>query len=358
MAEGGDQQDRTEAATPRRLQQARAQGRLPLSREAPTLACLSSAALVLMTLAPPAARDMAARLARFLGEAHRIDVSDGGGAALRAAGVAVLRMAGPFVLAAAFCGAAAILLQTGGALNLGALRPDLARVSPLAGFRRLFSLDSLVESAKSLVKLGALATAGWIVLSGDVGGLARALDADLLLLPGQMTRLVLRILLAVIAVQAVIAGVDLAWVRFRHARGMRMSRQEVRDETKETDGDPRIKQRIRQIRMQRARKRMLAAVPKATVVITNPTHFSVALAYDRATNAAPRLVAKGVDSMAARIREVAAAHRVPVVANPPLARALYRVELDAEIPPEHYQAVAEIVAYVWGLGRRARSVSG
>ena len=131
-----------------------------------------------------------------------------------------------------------------------------------------------------------------------------------------------------------------------------MSRQDILEEQKETEGDPRVKARLRQIRTLRARKRMLAAVPKATVVITNPTHYAVALAYDRAKNAAPRVVAKGVDTLAVRIREAAEANRVPVVANPPLARALYRVEVDADIPAEHYQAVAEIIAYVWRLGGR------
>ena len=133
-----------------------------------------------------------------------------------------------------------------------------------------------------------------------------------------------------------------------------MSRVDIRDEAKESEGDPKIKARIRQIRMQRARRRMLAAVPQATVVVTNPTHYAVALAYDRATNAAPRVLAKGVDTMAARIREAAQAHGIPLVANPPLARALYRVELDADIPAEHFQAVAEIIAYVWRLSRGVR----
>jgi flagellar biosynthetic protein FlhB len=132
---------------------------------------------------------------------------------------------------------------------------------------------------------------------------------------------------------------------------MRMSRQDIRDEQKESDGDPKVKMRFRLLRMRRARKRMLAAVPKATVVIVNPTHYAVALVYDRAKTAAPRVVAKGVDSMAARIREVAESNRVPLVVNPPLAHALYRVELDTDIPAEHYKAVAEIIAYVWRLSR-------
>ena len=152
--------------------------------------------------------------------------------------------------------------------------------------------------------------------------------------------------------QAAIAALDLFWVRLRYAQQLRMSKEDVREEQRETEGDPKIKARIKQIRQQRARKRMLAAVPKATVVVTNPTHYAVALAYDRARNAAPRVVAKGVDSLAARIREVAQANRVPLVANPPLAQALYRVEVDTEIPAEHYQAVAEIIAYVWRLGQR------
>jgi len=354
MAEGGDQEDRTEAATPRRLQKAREQGNVPLSREVPALAALASTALVLMMTAPLAARDMVGRLSVFLAQADHWDMSDGGRGAVLAAGAALLRMSAPFILAALAFGTAAVLLQTRGQLSTHALRLDLSRLSPLAGIRRLVSLDSLVETGKSLVKLAVMGMAAWYVVSGDLPGLAAASITDLRLLPAQALRLILRLLFAILAVQGVIAAADVIWVRLRHARSLRMSRHDIREEMKETEGDPRIKHRLRQIRMQRARKRMLAAVPKATVVITNPTHYAVALSYDRASNAAPRLVAKGVDSMAARIREVAAAHRVPLVANPPLARALYRVELETEVPAEHYQAVAEIIAYVWGLGRRAR----
>jgi flagellar biosynthetic protein FlhB len=146
------------------------------------------------------------------------------------------------------------------------------------------------------------------------------------------------------------------WVRFRHARDMRMSKQDIRDEQKDADGNPHVKARIRRIRLIRARKRMMANVPKATVVVTNPTHYAVALLYDRATNPAPRIVAKGADSVAARIREVAEANGVPIVANPPLARTLYRLDLDTEIPAEHYKAVAEIIAYVWRLRRHGRPI--
>jgi flagellar biosynthetic protein FlhB len=152
----------------------------------------------------------------------------------------------------------------------------------------------------------------------------------------------------------VVAAVDLGWTRWSHARSLRMNRQELRDEMREVEGDPQIKARIRRIRLTRARKRMLAAVPKATVVVTNPTHYAVALFYERGGGGAPRVVAKGVDEVAARIRELAEKARVPLVVNPPLARALWALELDSEIPTVMFQAVAAIIAYVWRLRTPAR----
>jgi len=191
----------------------------------------------------------------------------------------------------------------------------------------------------------------WRVVQADLPGLLRLPFVNPNQLLASATTPVLHVLLAVLVAQAAIAAMDFFWVVLRHSQSLRMSRHDIIEEQKETEGDPRIKARLRQIRTFRARKRMLAAVPKATVVITNPTHYAIALAYDRAKHAAPRVVAKGVDTLAARIREVAEENRIPVVSNPPLARALYRVEVDTEIPAEHYQAVAEIIAYVWRLAR-------
>jgi flagellar biosynthetic protein FlhB len=256
------------------------------------------------------------------------------------------------VLAAMLAGTVVVLVQTRFLLNGKALRVDFSRVSPRAGFKRLLGPDSLVEAGKSLVKIAVLGIVLWRVIQADLPGLLLAPFGDPHQLLARAAVPVLHVLLVVLAAQAGIAVLDYAWVTFRHGRGLRMSRHDILEEQKETEGDPRVKARLRQIRNFRARKRMLAAVPKATVVITNPTHYAVALAYDRAKHAAPRVVAKGVDTLAARIREAAEANRVPVVTNPPLARALFRVELDADIPAEHYQAVAEIIAYVWRLGRQ------
>jgi len=349
VAEEAQHEERTEAATPRRLQRAREEGHVPVSRELPTLAGLAAVTLALALAGPAVVRDLAMRLSVFMARAHEFDVADG--AALRAAGVACLRGAAPFVLAALLAGVAAVLVQTGFVPNTKALRPDVARISPRAGLKRLLSVDSLVEAGKSLVKVAVLAIATWQVLRADLPGLLLAPFGDPRQILGRAAAPVLHVLLVVLAVQGVIAAVDVLWVFMRHRSGLRMSRYDIKEEQKETEGDPRVKARLRQIRFVRARRRMLAAVPKATVVVTNPTHYAVALAYDRAKHAAPRVVAKGVDSLAARIREVAEANRVPVVTNPPLAQALYRVEIDTDIPAEQYQAVAEIIAYVWRLGR-------
>jgi flagellar biosynthesis protein FlhB len=344
-----DQEDRTEAASARRLEQARGEGNVPISRELPPLAVLGVAALVLSFMSPGIAEGLVRRLAVFLAQADRLDPVAG----LRLAGTAVVTAAAPFALAALLAGVAVGLLQTGFLFNLSALMPDIARLSPARGLARVFSVTVLIEAGKSLLKVVVVAWAGWHALSAVLPDLPQAMFWDPDTLADRATRQILRVLLSMLAAQAVIATLDLLWERLRHARGLRMSRQDLRDEHKDTEGDPHVKGRIRRLRAQRARQRMIAAVPKATVVLTNPTHYAVALAYDRSNGGAPRVVAKGVDEMAARIRMVAQDSRVPVIANPPLARALYRVETDSEIPAEHYKAVAEIIAYVWRLRGRA-----
>ncbi len=296
-------------------------------------------------------RELVRLTAAFLAGAGQPDMA--GTAGLRLAGATMAGAAAPVLAAALAAGSAAILVQTNVLLHLGAIQPRFSRVSPAAGIGRLFGPNGLVELVKSLGKLLLLLIALWVAARGDAMLIVALPWQDAHRLPAVLARCLFHILLAGLCTQAAIAGIDLWWVRFRHARSMRMSKQEIRDEQKDTDGNPHIKARIRRIRLMRARKRMMAAVPKATVVITNPTHYAVALSYDRAVNAAPRIVAKGADHIAARIREVALASNVPLVSNPPLARALYQYELETDIPAEHYKAVAEIIAYVWRLRRPA-----
>ena len=270
--------------------------------------------------------------------------------------VGLLSAIAPVLIAAMLAGAGAVLVQTNFLLHLGSLEPKASRINPMAGVKRVFGFNGLVEMIKSLIKLGCSASAIWIATRGDWAGLVDLMSESPRGLLSAVGRPAFHLFVAGVVTQGIVAGADLWWVRFHHARDMRMSKQDIRDELKDTDGNPHVKARIRRIRLMRARKQMMAKVPTATVVITNPTHYAVALSYDRATNPAPRVVAKGSDSVAARIREIAEANGVPVVANPPLARTLYRLELDTEIPAEHYKAVAEIIAYVWRLRRPGQAV--
>ena len=346
MAEAETGGDRTEAATPRRLERARQEGRAPVSRELTMLAVLAcgggAAMLTADNLAP-----FAQRLAGLMEAASLRD------ATLDAPLLLLARTVLPVAVACLLGAAAATLLQTGFLLHAGGLRPQFSRIDPRAGLRRLFGTDALVEAGRSLLKLTAFAVASWTALLPLWPALRLSYLRAPQAVPGTILSAIIRLLAAALLVQAASAGFDVFWARHRHARSLRMSRQEIRQEHRKSEGDPKIKARIRQIRGARARRRMLAAVPKAAVVVTNPTHYAVALAYERGSKGAPRVVAKGVDSMAARIREAAQKARVPLVANPPLARALYPIELDQEIPAELYKAVAGVIAYIWRLDQRA-----
>ncbi len=337
--------EKTEAPSQRRLEKARQDGRSPVSRDASMLAGLSAGLVVL------AAQADSTGVARWLTTALQQTRFEGS-QTLSSAGRALLAAAGPSAAAGLAAFAAATLLQTGFLIHGAALQPDVSRISPLSGIKRVLSPQTLVQLGKSLVKLGVMAACLYTTI--------RALVPELLTLPGATPTAILHhaaaharsLIFLMLGAQAVIAGADVAWERLRHMRQLRMSLQELRDEHKESEGNPQIKQRLRQLARSRRRRRMLLAVPKASVVITNPTHYAVALAYERGAQGAPRIVAKGADEVAARIRELAREHRVPIVANPPLARALFRVEIDTEIPAEHFKAVAEVIAFVWRLRTR------
>ena len=345
MAE--DSQDRTESASARRLQRAQEEGDVPIAREFALLAGLAAGASCAAT---QIALDRTAPLRWFAAALGRANAASPDFAAVSLGSLAHAIL--PTAVTAALGTAAAIFAQTGFAPRPAALMPDLARISPLRGLARIFSANTLVQFLKSLAKLALLA---WL-LRGALLRLIPELPASLHWEAGTLlSRLggeAARLVAALAGAQALLALADLAWVRRQYAIRLRMTRQEQRDESKETDGNPQIKQKLRQIRFQRAKRRMMQAVRTATVVVTNPEHYAVALAYERGSSRAPRLVAKGADDTAARIREEAYNHRVPIVANPPLARALFRLELETEIPQEHFKAVAEIVAYVWRLQNR------
>lgn len=355
MAEGAEKEaeDRTEAPTPRRLEKAREQGQVPLSREAVGFATLLGGTLAAALALPPLGMEWLRAARVLLASAEAQDTGPAMLALLRASLLALL----PVLVAVSLAAVLATMAQTGWLVRSQALVPDLSRLNPLAALKRLLGPEGLMELLRTLLKLGIVGLALWQAV--DLAALQAALHRPPGALLAEAGRGAVRLLLASLAAFALVAGLDLLWVRWRHLRRLRMSREEMREELRESEGDPQVKGRLRRLRESRARQRMLAAVPKAAVVITNPTHYAIALSYDQGQAAAPRLVAKGVDAMAARIRAMAEEHGVPIVANPPLARALYRLELDTEIPPEHWQAVAEIIAYVWRLqGRMAAAARG
>jgi flagellar biosynthesis protein FlhB len=347
----GDKQDRTEAPTARRLQQAQEKGEVPVSREAVLLAGLATGAVTLLLMGPWIGPHFVRPMAVFLSRPD-LPISEPIGLFHEIGTVFFLTIA-PFVIPIAVGAIAATVVQTRFTLKASALHADLGRLSLGRGWKRSFGSESLVETAKSLAKLLIVGGAVIQVLLQELPKLVVLPAVPLSVLLTLLVSVVTRLLFAVVLSQMVIAGADMFWLWRQHLRQLRMSRSDIKDETKETDGDPAIKMRIRRLRMRRARQRMLAAVPKATVVVTNPTHYAVALTYDSKKSSVPRLVAKGVDTLAARIRETAREHGVPIVANPPLARTLHELPLGSPIPPELYKVVAELIAYVWRLsGRR------
>jgi len=230
------------------------------------------------------------------------------------------------------------------------IKPQLSKVSPKNGLKRMFGTKGVVYLAKAMAKILIIGGAVLLVVLPGLQDLELFVHMELIDIVHVVQRQALLMLAAVVGIMTVVAGLDLAYQRYDWFQGLKMSRQDVKDEHKQAEGDPQIKSRIRQIRGERARQRIAAAVPTADAVVTNPTHYAVALKYDAETMAAPTVVAKGQDHLALRIRALAEEHDVPLVENPPLARGLYHaVDVDREVPPHFYKAVAEVISYVMRL---------
>lgn len=349
MAEGQEQDDKTEEASERRIEQALERGDVPRSADLQGFLTLAAGVTATAMLLPAVGPDLTSRLAGMLGRAHHGLDMPGVGQALGVAGLAV---AGP-MLAIVAAGIGAALIMHRPMLATDPLMPKFSRISPAAGLKRLFGKDNAVQFGKSLLKLAAVCAVLWLVLWPErarIIGLGRV--ESLAAAVTETGRLTGRLALSVLIFYAAIAAFDAFWARLTWKKRLRMSLHEVKQEHKEAEGNPEIKARVRSLRQQRSRQRMMAAVPKATVILVNPTHYAVALLYEKGMPA-PRCIAKGVDELALRIREVAREHRVPVVENPPLARALHAaVEVDDTIPPEHFKAVAEVIGFVLRARRR------
>jgi flagellar biosynthesis protein FlhB len=353
MAETDDRDDQTEDPTLRRLEQAIDRGDTARSAEVSTWFVLAGGTLALMTMSGDSASTLTSGLRAMLGNLHRYPTD---GAGLQAFGthailVGLAAMAFPFVVLI-LSGLAGNMIQHRPIFTLDPVKPQMARVSPLSGFKRIFGKEAVVQLLKGLLKLAVVGSAMSMVLWPERERLESLVILDVShLLPATRDE-ALKLMGAVLAIYAFLAAGDYLYQRITWYSRQKMTKREVKEEYKETEGNPEIKAKLKQLRAQASRRRMMAKVPNATVVVMNPTHYAVALQYDKGM-AAPHCVAKGLDAMALRIRAVAEENGVPVVENPPLARALYKaVDLDQDIPVEHYKAVAEVIGYVMRIRRR------
>ena len=351
MAEDQDKSQQTEEPTAKRLEQARENGDVVKSPEVTTFILLGGGTLAIAMFGKYTAMGLARSLSLFLQQPDSMSVDGAGLAAMMRLLLPQIALAlAPFFAVMIVASLAGHVLQSRPGISFDKIAPDLSKISPMAGFKRLFGAEGWMNLVKGLAKIAVVGVAIWTQLWPERGGLEAILNQSTISVMHDMSRLLFKVMMAALSALAVIAGLDYFWQRLRFMSRNRMSKQEIKEEYRQNEGDPTIKAKIRQLRHDRARKRMMAAVPKATVVIMNPTHFAVALKYESGKMAAPVCVAKGVDALALRIRAVAEEHDVPVIENPPLARALHAaIEIDEPVPPEHFKAVAQVIGYVLRL---------
>jgi flagellar biosynthesis protein FlhB len=350
-----EKSSKTEDPSQKKLEDAHKKGDVVKSQEVTTWFMLGGSGLVFAIMAGPTSAGLTHSLGTLIANADQFEVGSGafGAFVSQLAGTILLVSLVPLVVLAGFA-IAANLVQHKVLFTFETIKPKLSKISPIKGFQRLFSTEALVNFAKGLMKLAIISLVLWLVLQPDVTRLETLITADPSLILLEFQQMGLKIFGAVVAVVSIIAIADYIYQRTKWWNRQKMTVQETRDEYKQMEGDPKIKSRIRSIRHERSRKRMMASVPQATVVITNPTHYAVALKYDETTSA-PLCIAKGADDVALKIRQVAKAHDVPIVENPPLARALFAsVDIDETIPTEHFRAVAQVIGFVMQLKRKAR----
>ena len=344
-----DNSQKTEDPTPKKLDEARKKGQVPLSREVNNFIMLLAATVLIAMAAGGVFTNLYAIMHTYLEQSHIMPTGPGGLNTTLGEGLEkvffALMIPMIVLLIAAFIGPFG---QVGPLMAPELIKPDLSKISPIKGFQRLFSKRSIIEFVKGLLKIGLVGLVGVIILKPYINTIDHMVGLPMPLLLGEIKMLIVKMMIGVLIVMLIIAAFDLVYQRFEHLQKMRMTKQELKDEFKQTEGDPQVKARLRQLRTERARRRMMQAVPRADVVITNPTHYSIALEYKPEIMEAPICVAKGLDNVALRIREVAKENNIILYENPPLARSLYDVvELDEAIPPEQYKAVAEVISFVF-----------
>lgn len=351
MSEENDDSSKTEEPTHKKLEDARKKGQTFATRELNHFFMLLALAFFITVLAPGLGRDMIDTLGPFITQPDMMNMDSASFMGLmRTVTIGTVLALSLLFLAAIAAAIAPAVVQKKWIFAVESIKPKLNKISPLAGFKRLFGLKALVEFGKNLLKVtvvGIIAVYAVLPYKETLYALPALPKADMLAFSQQMA---LRMLIAVLCMLFLLSIADYLWQRFSFMKQMRMTKQEIKEEYKQQEGDPHIKGKLKAIRREKAKQRMMANVPQADVIITNPTHYAVALQYDSASMQAPKLVAKGTDDVAGRIRDLATKNKIPIVRNPPLARVLYdTTDIDEDIPIEHYQAVAKVIGYVYKL---------
>lgn len=351
MAEDQDDSQKTEDPTQKRLDDAVKKGSVPFSREVTSFLMLVVFAFIIISLSPMMMRKTANNLSFFIEKSYDLHLNSDNIMGLTKDVISKMLtvMATPVLIIIIVVVLSAIL-QHGFIISTENLMPKLERISPLAGLKRIFSMRSVVELIKGLIKISVVGLIAFIAVYPELSKLNQLTSSGILAILLMLLTLSKRMLIGICSAMFLMAAFDFLYQKFEYIKSMRMSKHDIKEEFKQTEGSPEIKAKLRELRAKRAGKRMMADVPSADVVITNPTHYSVALKYEMEKAEAPILVAKGQDLIALRIREIAKENNVPIVENPPLARALFNsVEIGNEIPLEHYNAVAEVIRYVYKL---------
>lgn len=353
MAEGEDpdQAQKTEEPTAKKLQQAREKGQIPLSREVNNWVMLCAGTLVMALMAGPMFAQLMDIMKLYIERADTLPSLPGGTAIILGEGIKSVMKAVAFpMLMLLIVAILAPFIQVGPLWSVETIKPDLNKISPATGYKRIFSMRSIMEFIKGILKIVVLSIIGIVIIKPYLPAMEHMVGISMPAMAFELNTMFIKMMIGILVALMIIAAIDLIYQRHEHYMKMRMTKQEVKDEYKQMEGDPQIKGKLRQLRAQRARQRMMQAVPEADVVITNPTHFSIALKYDPKHMDAPKCIAKGIDEVALRIREVAKEHNIVLFENRPLARALYdTVEIDDTIPEEHFKAVAEVISFVFKM---------
>jgi flagellar biosynthetic protein FlhB len=354
MAEDEDDSQKTEDPTRKKLDDARKRGQVALSREVNNWIMLTAGTLLVGTAAAGMMSKLTQHMRAYIENAHDLPGPPGGFSITLGESlwdiIAIIGLPLLLLMVAALVGPFA---QVGPLFAPESIKPDLSKISPVKGWKRLFSVRALMEFVKGIVKIGIVGTVGYILIAPFFGRADHLVGMPLPLMLDEMHGLVMRMLVGMLVVLLVVAVIDVTYQRLEHYKKMRMTKQEVKDEYRQSEGDPHVRAKLKQLRAEKARQRMMQAVPQADVVITNPTHYAVALKYKPEEMDAPQCIAKGADDVALRIREIAKEHNIVVYESPPLARALHdTMELDDFIPAEQYKAVAEVISYVFRLKGR------